>query len=561
MRRRNLVRTVVAVVLAGMALVHLAAPAEAEAREDDPNNSGPAAVTYLPPVDAPVVDPFRAPSTPYGPGNRGIDYRTEPGQPVTAAAEGEVVFAGRVGGGLHVVVRHADGVRTSYSFLATVDVARGDAVDRTTTLGTTAADRPLHFGARAPLAATPGEDVYLDPLVLLGQAPAAAHDNEPLARLVADPHPERPLTEAEERSLLARALQGVGRAATWLKDRAELTVEEKIELARILLDDAIDLGVPVPVHLVIAALRWQDEQAACTPATTPVPSPPAQRRIVILVGGLGSSTGHAAVLETDTAALGYAPTDVRQFNGYEPTATAARGTYDAADSQRDLAQVAQRLAATIHETERANPGVPVDVIAHSQGGLVARAAVVLHGARPALLATLGTPHHGTDAATAATALDLTKSGSAVLDIATVTLAEPAMNLDLDSRSIQQMSETSDFIRTLDDHPLPPPTETRTISIAARGDLVVPNHQSRLDGADNAVLTSTGSLNEHDGIAAAGATTTELLRALAGESPTCRNLVDALYDEAVGRQIAHHIDQSAVYATVTALSFDARTRRR
>src|SRR2546427_4550471 len=70
-------------------------------------------VGYRPPVDAPVDDGFRPPATPWGPGNRGIDYATAPGAPVHAAAAGEVVFAGQVGGSLHVVVLHADGIRTS----------------------------------------------------------------------------------------------------------------------------------------------------------------------------------------------------------------------------------------------------------------------------------------------------------------------------------------------------------------------------------------------------------------------------------------------------------------
>ena len=33
-----------------------------------------ALVVLTPPVDAPVLDPFRAPAGPYGPGNRGIEY-------------------------------------------------------------------------------------------------------------------------------------------------------------------------------------------------------------------------------------------------------------------------------------------------------------------------------------------------------------------------------------------------------------------------------------------------------------------------------------------------------
>src|SRR5689334_24427189 len=82
----------------------------------------PSRVSYVPPVDAPVVDPFRPPTSRYGPGNRGLDYGTQPGDTVRAAADGVVIFAGEVGGTLHVTIRHADGLRTSYSFLATITV-------------------------------------------------------------------------------------------------------------------------------------------------------------------------------------------------------------------------------------------------------------------------------------------------------------------------------------------------------------------------------------------------------------------------------------------------------
>ena len=115
-------------------------------------------VIYRPPVDAPVVDRFRPPPSPYGPGNRGIDYATVPGTEVRAAAPGEVLFAGPVGGRLHVVVLHADGVRTSYSFLASTAVVRGQWADGGQVLGT--AGVTFHFGARVG-------DAYVDPLLLL----------------------------------------------------------------------------------------------------------------------------------------------------------------------------------------------------------------------------------------------------------------------------------------------------------------------------------------------------------------------------------------------------------
>jgi len=119
-------------------------------------------VVYQPPVEAPVIDPFRPPSTPYGPGNRGLEYATVPGMLVRAAADGEVVFAGPVGGSLHVTVLHADGIRTSYSFLAAVRVRRGDRVLRGDVVGVAASI--LHVGARR------GER-YIDPASLWSDRP------------------------------------------------------------------------------------------------------------------------------------------------------------------------------------------------------------------------------------------------------------------------------------------------------------------------------------------------------------------------------------------------------
>jgi murein DD-endopeptidase MepM/ murein hydrolase activator NlpD len=123
--------------------------------------TAPLAVRHRPPVDAPVIDVFRPPASPYGPGNRGIDYATVEGSPVLASAEGQVVFAGPVGGRLHVVIRHDDGIRTSYSFLASIAVRRGQRVSAGTEVGT--AGPSLHFGARRG-------DAYIDPLTLFATA-------------------------------------------------------------------------------------------------------------------------------------------------------------------------------------------------------------------------------------------------------------------------------------------------------------------------------------------------------------------------------------------------------
>jgi len=129
--------------------------------------SGPAGATVRafatsayrePVVGGVIVEHFHAPPTPYGAGNRGVDERVRALTPVVASAAGVVLFAGQVGGSLHVTVGHADGFRTSYSFLAAVVVHRGERVEQGTPLGLSA--ELVHFGVRDSFGA------YLDPEAL-----------------------------------------------------------------------------------------------------------------------------------------------------------------------------------------------------------------------------------------------------------------------------------------------------------------------------------------------------------------------------------------------------------
>ncbi len=113
---------------------------------------------YLPPVDAEVVDHFRLPAHVGAPGNRGWEYDPEPGQPVWASAEGEVVFAGVVAYNRFVTVLHPDGLRTAYGYLGWIAVAEGDWVGAGQLLGATS-DR-FFFSVRAG-------DAYIDPGAVL----------------------------------------------------------------------------------------------------------------------------------------------------------------------------------------------------------------------------------------------------------------------------------------------------------------------------------------------------------------------------------------------------------
>jgi murein DD-endopeptidase MepM/ murein hydrolase activator NlpD len=115
----------------------------------------------------PVVRPFKPPATQYGPGHRGVDLGGQPGEPVLAAGDGVVVFAGSLAGRGVVSIDHGGGLRTTYEPL-TVVVSAGRRVERGTVIGQLApghegcvkAPACLHWGARR------GRE-YLDPLGLL----------------------------------------------------------------------------------------------------------------------------------------------------------------------------------------------------------------------------------------------------------------------------------------------------------------------------------------------------------------------------------------------------------
>jgi murein DD-endopeptidase MepM/ murein hydrolase activator NlpD len=115
----------------------------------------------------PVVHPFQAPITAWGPGHRGVDLLAATGDPVLAAGAGVVLFAGRVAGVPVVSVRHPGGLSTTYQPVrptvhAGDPVRTGQVVGRLVRAGGHCLPRAcLHWGLRRGT-------VYLDPLSLLG---------------------------------------------------------------------------------------------------------------------------------------------------------------------------------------------------------------------------------------------------------------------------------------------------------------------------------------------------------------------------------------------------------
>ncbi len=445
-----------------------------------------APVDYLPPVDAPVLDPFRPPAEPWAAGNRGLEYDTVPGQPVRAAAAGTVVFAGRVAQTLHVTILHADGLRTSYSYLATITVVGGRQVAQGAVVGTTS-ERPFFFSVRS-------RDAYLDPAVLFAATGATV-------RLV----PEAGTGAATPRAASATV---AGPAVAWARDG--------------------DATAPA---------------RSCTPpGSAPVPAPEG-RRIAVLVGGLGSTSEHASVDDVDTGALGYAPGDVIRFSyagGRTPDPTdglsrVSATTYVGADTGTDLPVVGRRLAALVTAVAREAPDATVDVIAHSLGGIVVR--VALHDLGDEALGalgvvvTLGSPHQGADLASLVGDVERLPGGEFVLDL--IAWLDD-LGLAIGAPALAQIAVGSPLLEALAAAGLPP--GVAVLSIAARADLVVPARRSELPGAANVVVSVPG-WSDHADLPAAGATTREVALAIAGAPPSCEGLVDRLTDAVVAGAVA------------------------
>ena len=118
-----------------------------------------------------VIRRFDPPQDQWSPGHRGVDLSAAVGQPVLSAGDGVVAFSGVIAGGGVIVVRHAGGLRTTYSAVderpsSSALVHRGDRIGVLSPApGHCAPLTCLHWGA---IADGPNQQSYRDPLSLLG---------------------------------------------------------------------------------------------------------------------------------------------------------------------------------------------------------------------------------------------------------------------------------------------------------------------------------------------------------------------------------------------------------
>ena len=518
----------------------------------------PACGVWLPPVDGPVVRPFQAPAFAYGPGHRGVDLAAAPGTPVRAAGDGVVSFAGSVAGSLHVVVAHDGGLRTTYAFLAGATVRTGERVTRGQVVGLVGGSGPehepgaLHFGLRLG-------DRYLDPQRLFEVC-----DLTQLVRLVpADEIPAEPWDargpgvgslstgRSGVRDVAGDLAGALGDAAGGAADlgRAGWNAVSAVggaggSGARTLggygLDAARDVaglaGAPLarsPVGVAASVVSgvaagtaafWRHRQE-CTDDSAPADGGGGSGHLLLAVGGLDSAGAPGdPTFALDTRALGYRDDEVVYYSYVRDG-----GAYGASETRGDLHEAGRRLGEQLKRSQREHPGREVDLIAHSQGGVVVD--VFLQDFYDAgdpeyppigTVVTLSSPHEGAPLATSAADWRESPVGRPVLDAA----EEHLPLAPSDTTSVRQLDEKSPFLHELWSHRLPEHVDFTTIG--ATDDVIVPATQVDVPDATKVVVNVGGApLGDHTNIPRDPNALRVVRAALEGRAPPCVGIVEGL----------------------------------
>lgn len=533
------------------------------------------------PVRGPVVRGFVEPATRFGAGHRGVDFAAEPAAEVVAAGRGSVVFAGDVAGGLHVVVLHRGGVRTSYSFLRDAAVAEGEVVEPGTVVGHAGGPDPdgehagvVHFGVRI------GER-YVDPMLLFRpgdlrdrvrlvptDAPGAGSSWEHrrageadalLDGLAPPPAPvDGPAGDAGCGSSIpvvgpvvhvvctgvdwaanrtAQALRaglavlaGAGRVGRRLAARLGPQLEELADALSRGARDVAAAYLDQPVMRVLADvveigerfLEWTDRE--CAREAPAADGTGGSGHLVLAVAGIGSSSSGAdrRSFDLDVDALGYRADEVHWFSY-----AADGGAYRAADTEGDLRLAAKRLAVQLRALDAAEPGREIDLIAHSQGGVVVERFLRFEydASDPTFppigtVVTLASPHDGAPLATTVAELRRRSGTRKALEVADRVLPGPPS----DATSVAQLAEDSPFMERLHAAPLPDHIDLTTVG--GSDDLIVPADRIHVPGATE-VVVDVGGVNDHTAIHHDGRALQVVRSALELRPPPCTSLLEGL----------------------------------
>jgi hypothetical protein len=266
-------------------------------------------------------------------------------------------------------------------------------------------------------------------------------------------------------------------------------------------------------------LEWAASRLDCTGDPRPGPGGGGSGHTLLAVAGIDSATDPAtgATFPLDTAALGYRRGEVRWFSY-----AADGGAYAAPDTWGDLVLQAWALRDQLRAMQRAQPGREVDLVAHSQGGVVVDAFLQLlyDPADPTLpplgtVVTLSSPHQGAPLATLVRRLHGTPGGRALL--ARLRGATGGAMPPATSAALSQLAEGSRLLAALWDHRLPDHVDFTSVSGA--DDVVVPADRTGVRGGRSVTVDPDG-WGDHRAIVRDPAAMVAARLALEARRPPC-----------------------------------------
>lgn len=502
--------------------------------------------TWLWPIDAPVTDEFRNPENQYGSGNRGLEFGASEDKKVFVVDAGVVGFVGVVGSARHVVVHHQGDLRSTYAYLASSVVVRGQRVVAGQELGVAASG--FHLTARL------GDD-YVDPALLLAGA-------EVVIQLTDSPPPQ-----ARTGSLVGNSAAGgsvsVGSVSVGSASGGEVAGGTAAWRSLAALEGLTHAGLTqLLLSAGAAANEWHRSDCSsvqggqvldATGQAVPV-SVAGEGRILIQVAGLGSQADEASIGLLDAEQLGYSSQDIvgfsyaggctpQPFGSVQPTAGSlghdmvlagqAATAYASTDTYQSVDISAAYLADLVEQAAMARPGQPIDIAAHSLGGLVTRRALeilnerqhstaAVPGAMPNVVITIGSPHQGAELAVGAGALADPVPGSLVPALVPDWLASDVLG-ELATFGPDQLGPAVE-----------PPDGVTVIAVAGQADLIVPATSALWPGAENVVVsTSSVAASSHSALPAHPDVALEFALALSGAAPRCVGLGDVLSASGAG----------------------------
>jgi hypothetical protein len=463
---------------------------------------------------------------------------------VHAAAAGVVAFAGSVAGALHVVVAHAGNLRTSYSFLATIAVRRGQSLAAGAVVGTTGGRGDGHDGSVLHLGLRSG-DTYIDPMPLL--VPVDLTSAVHLAPTAAGP---RAASEPSERRGL---LDGLGDVVGSAAHATRVVLDAAGHVAGVAIADGRDAlaaagsglrrvvlsRFPVEAAALRGVAAWWSERGHCDAHAPEADGTGGSDHRVMIVAGIDSSmTRGGPSVGLPAGKLGYEPGEVSYFS-YAP----GGGDYTPADTEVAIHTSALRLGAQLRALERRDPGREVDLLAHSQGGVVVEEflAHVYQPTDPAYpplgtVVALSSPLFGDPIATAIAEIESSLTGAAELRAATAAVEEAGVHLPSpESQATHDLASGSPLMKGIKHAPLP--SEVQLTAIGGATDPIVPATASSRPGAQSTVVWP-GLLGPHSAIVSDPAALRAARAAIEQKPLPCRSLASTVAAEVVATAIEH-----------------------